>query len=213
VVRVGAALVGIRVLQAASQPFLNDLISIIVTTCVLFDITLDVQVNMIHAENGNTSQQTVNKQRSGVRPSSLRNLRPFTKGDPRINRAGRPRTFEEFRKLAQKVLSETVTTKDGQTITRAEDMLRRWSKSSEPALQRALAEYAVGKVPEKLEATGLENRTTLVLHFAHERARVEAEQYDALPTIDPAWQPDGPNIAVNGEGTRRRLLRDADGET
>jgi hypothetical protein len=37
----------------------------------------------------------------------------------------------------------------------------------------------------------LEGKTTLILHYAHERAAVEAAE-------------------ANGEGTRRPLLRDAD---
>jgi hypothetical protein len=118
-------------------------------------------------EPNNASQDTVTKQRSGARPSSLRNLRPFTKGDPRINRKGRPKTFEEFRALVQSIMAETIETKAGR-MTAAEAMVRHWTKSKDPALHRLCAEYAFGKVPEKLETTGLENKTTLVLSFAHE---------------------------------------------
>ena len=57
-------------------------------------------------------------------------------------------------------------------------------------------EIAYGKVPDKLETNPLENKTTLILHYAHERP-------DLL-------QSGGPINAVNGEGTRRPLLPDAD---
>jgi hypothetical protein len=36
-------------------------------------------------------------------------------------------------------------------------------------LQKAFVEYAFGKVPDKIETTGLENKTTLILHWPHER--------------------------------------------
>jgi hypothetical protein len=52
---------------------------------------------------------------------------------------------------------------------KAEQVLRRWADSPEPALQKAFVEYAFGKVPDKLETTGLENKPVLILHYAHER--------------------------------------------
>ena len=98
------------------------------------------------------AQDTVSKQ------SRTRGLRPFKKGDPRINRSGRPKSFDHFRELAQKIINEG---------NQAEAILRSWAKN--PRHQRDLIEYAFGKVPEKIEATGLENKTVLVLHFDHEK--------------------------------------------
>ena len=80
----------------------------------------------------------------------------FVKGDPRINRKGRIRTFSEFRKIAQEIASRAVVTKDGRTIKKGEALLEEWSNSKEPQLQKAFAEYAFGKVPDKLEASGPE---------------------------------------------------------
>lgn len=80
----------------------------------------------------------------------------FVKGDPRINRKGRIRTFSEFRKIAQEIAGRTVVTKDGRTIKKGEALLEEWSNSKEPQLQKAFAEYAFGKVPDKLEASGPE---------------------------------------------------------
>jgi hypothetical protein len=105
----------------------------------------------------------VSKQRS------LSNLRPFTKGDPRINRRGRPKSFDQFRELAQAIAQEMITDNDGNPMMVAESILRSWAKSKEPVLQKAFIEYCYGKPPEKLETTGLENKTTLILHYAHER--------------------------------------------
>jgi hypothetical protein len=107
----------------------------------------------------------------------------FKKGnDARRNRSGRPQSFEQFRKLCQRVLAENVQTKSGERITAAEQLVRKWLHSNEPAAQRALAEYAFGKVPDKLETTGLENKVTLILHHAHERRDAIADsEMPALP--------------------------------
>jgi hypothetical protein len=107
----------------------------------------------------------------------------FTKGDARINHRGRPKSFDNFRKICQKVLGESVKL-DGKTITRAEKLARDWCVSKEPILQRAVAEYAFGKVPDKLEATGLEDKTILILHYAHEREEPTNNSLpDAAPTL------------------------------
>jgi hypothetical protein len=101
--------------------------------------------------------------------------KPFARGDARINRDGRPRGFDEMRKMAQKIASETVVDNDGNKRTCIEALLRCWAKSDEPQLQRAFVEYAYGRVPEKLETDSLENKTTLILHYGHEKERVERE--------------------------------------
>ena len=69
----------------------------------------------------------------------------------------------------------------------AERVLREWRDSKEPALQKAFIEYAFGKVPDKLETTGLENKTTLVLHFDHERGVTSDERTNGtrLPASVP----------------------------
>ena len=128
--------------------------------------------------------------------SQTRGLKPFVKGDVRINRTGRPRGFDEMRKVALRIACETVTLQNGRRMSVIEALLRSWVCSKEPALQIKFVEIAYGKVPDKLETNPLENKTTLILHYAHERP-------DLL-------QSGGPINAVNGEGTRRPLLPDAD---
>jgi hypothetical protein len=104
-----------------------------------------------------------------TRRAGRANLKPFVAGDPRINRRGRPKNFDTFRELAQAIAHEKTAGDNGKAITIVESILRSWAKSKEPALQKAFIEYASGKVPDKIETTGLENETTLTLYFDHER--------------------------------------------
>jgi hypothetical protein len=98
--------------------------------------------------------------------------KPFAKGDPRINRSGRPKSIDDLRKLAQSIGDEMVTTEEGERMPLAEVILRSWAKSKEPMLQRAFMEYGYGKPPDKLETNPLEPNTTLILHYGHERERL-----------------------------------------
>ena len=88
------------------------------------------------------------------------NLKPFKKGDPRINRRGRPKSFGAIRELAISISNEMVTKDnkpviiDGHIATIAEMMLRTWATSRNPQLQKAFFEYAFGKVPDKTELSG-----------------------------------------------------------
>ena len=73
----------------------------------------------------------------------------FVHGDPRINRKGRPRSFDQIRKLAVLVAAE----QDENGITRALEILRDWAKSKEVAKQAKFMEYGYGKVPDKVDVT------------------------------------------------------------
>lgn len=99
---------------------------------------------------------------------------PFVKGDdPRRNLKGRPRSFDEARKLAQEILHRELQTKDGREISVVEAILTSWAKTKD--LQKSLIELAFGKVPDKLE-TILEDKRTLKLHWPHERQDLTTSQ-------------------------------------
>jgi len=80
---------------------------------------------------------------------------PFTKGDPRINRKGRPKTFDKLRELAIQIAQEQATSKgepiivNGNFVTNAEMILRQWMK--DPKNQEKFIQYAFGKVPDKVD--------------------------------------------------------------
>ena len=78
------------------------------------------------------------------------NLKPFKKGDKRINRKGRPKTFDALRQLAQTIAHEDIS--DGMTVTEA--ILRKWAGSKDPRLQLQFMEVAFGKVQNPVEIGG-----------------------------------------------------------
>lgn len=79
----------------------------------------------------------------------------FKKGDPRINRNGRPKSFDTLRKLAQQIAHEEATSR-GQTIIIDNQkqtnitMLMRDLMQSNPV---KFLEYAFGKPKEEIDVT------------------------------------------------------------
>ena len=84
----------------------------------------------------------------------------FSKGDPRINRKGRPKSFDALRELGQQIAHEEAKTGgaqlviNGHVVTVAEAILRQWAQSKDPRLQMAFIEIAFGKAPTRNELTG-----------------------------------------------------------
>src|SRR5512142_2727762 len=68
----------------------------------------------------------------------------FMKGDPRINRKGRPKGFDPVRLLAQRIAEEPAGEGDPR-MTILEGILRQWA--TDPKLQPAFLECAYGKAP------------------------------------------------------------------
>lgn len=81
----------------------------------------------------------------------------FSKSDPRINRKGRPRSFDALRELAQEIAHETAQANgadvviNGHKVTVAEAILRQWAMSKNPVLQKAFIEITFGKVPDNVK--------------------------------------------------------------
>lgn len=87
-------------------------------------------------------------------PQQLANLKPFTKGDPRIWKGGRCiSTSKQLHQLAQEIANEEVGNSK-QRANRIERLLRKWLESKDARLQIAFVEYAYGKVPQRAEVTG-----------------------------------------------------------
>jgi len=91
----------------------------------------------------------------------------FTKGDPRINRKGRPRSFDALRELAQAIAHEEATDKskqpviiNGKIATVAEVILRQMAQ--DPKRQKEFIEIAFGKVPAPIELTGKDGEPLVV---------------------------------------------------
>jgi len=79
----------------------------------------------------------------------------FVKGDPRINRKGRPKTFDALRRLAQQVACELVESSEGTALeSRIEVIMRDWVTSGDPRKQQACVEVAYGTVPNPVEVSG-----------------------------------------------------------
>ena len=101
----------------------------------------------------NTTKNNAGKMPGGITGKG------FVKGDPRINRKGRPRTFDQLRRLAISILSEPAKGADGQPIvidghiaTNVEIILRTAMRS--PRFAQLLLEVAYGKVPDRVEVSG-----------------------------------------------------------
>ena len=92
----------------------------------------------------------------------------FKKGDARINRKGRPKSFDAFRELARAISNEVATSNkepviiNGKKATVIEMILRKWATSNNPTLVKAFVEIAYGKVPDRIEVKSDEIRVTLL---------------------------------------------------
>lgn len=130
------------------------------------------------------AERAAEKARAKAR--GLANLIPFKKGaDPRRHTTGQPKSFTQFRALAQQIARRVITTKSGATITVGEAILQSWAKSKEPQLQRAFIEYAYGKVPDKLDTDLTDAKTTLILHYGHERQKRDQDHQRLSAGLPP----------------------------
>ncbi len=111
---------------------------------------------------------TTPKQQGGVTGKG------FVKGDPRIWKHGRPKSFDALRSLAQEIAHETakaggnVVTIDGHAATVTEVILRQWAQSKDPRLQQKFIEVAYGKTPDLVEVSGT-NGSAIPIHVVDYR--------------------------------------------
>ena len=82
----------------------------------------------------------------------------FKKGDPRINRKGRPKSFDKFRELAIAIATEAAVDQkgnpilwNGKPVTNAELILR--MKLTDKKYQQDFIEAAYGKVTTPIDVT------------------------------------------------------------
>ena len=98
----------------------------------------------------------------------------FTKGDPRINRKGRPKSFDALRTLAQQVAHEAALVGgepfvlDGHVVSVAEAILRQWAQSRNWQLQRQFMEVAFGKVPDDVHVSGKDGGAAIAIRIVHD---------------------------------------------
>ena len=114
------------------------------------------------------------------------NLKPFKKGDPRINRNGRPKSFDALRKLMQEQAGEIaldtngnpITDKNGRPRTNAELFVEAWMKDRKQ--RRAFAEFAWGKPKEEIELNP-SGQTKVIIEYANN----QDHPAETTPGADP----------------------------
>lgn len=120
-------------------------------------------------------------------PKAVENLKPYVKGDPRINRSGRPKTFDQLRSLAQEIAHEVAISKEkpvvinGKTVTVTEVIMRQWAQSKDPRLQQKFIEVAYGKTPEQVLLTG--SVANVEMTVSEWQAHVEKQRRAAAETL------------------------------
>ena len=89
--------------------------------------------------------------------------KPFVKGDPRINRKGRPRSFDALRELAKDVVNKKIVSADRSVaMTRIQMILIDWAQSKDVRKQQALLDVAYGRVPQAVSLTGKEGNEIVI---------------------------------------------------
>ena len=131
---------------------------------------------------------------------------PFRKGDPRINRKGRPKSFDAARALAQEIAAEpltgdngaAVTNRKGYAITRIEALFRAMSSSRNPRDRELFLAYAVGKPKDQMDITSGGEKVIF------EVVRKEIPDPAAHPAPEAGSLPEQPGQEKSGSGGQAR---------
>ena len=121
-------------------------------------------------------------------PPNPHTLKPFKKGDPRINRDGRPKNSGELGALFRRIGHEPATKKDGtpllgpdkKPMTVIEAIARQWAQN--PRQQGDFVDRAYGKVPQGVEPQDVITWTPD--EWRKEAAARSAEAANTLATFD-----------------------------
>jgi hypothetical protein len=117
----------------------------------------------------------------------------FEKGagkDPRINRKGRPKSFDAVRALFQSIAQEPIVQKDGthyvidnHIVTIIEGIGRSWATSKNGQMQKAFVEVAYGQVPS---VTRLEGQDGGPIQVQHEIEIKPIDYREAIASLAPS---------------------------
>lgn len=124
-----------------------------------------------------------------------KNLIPFSKDDPRINRNGRPKNFDALRELAKDIGYEPVDIRQDPVARNwIEAILRDWMTSKSFQKQQAFMQCAFGKVPDKIEIT--QERNKIIVTWMGEEEE---------PQNEPGYLPGDTVNLLEGEDNRNDI--------